>query len=197
MFNKTNIAILLIALMFIGGCGEDLSNYQSEIVKKAELIISSDNVDKLSVREVRILLGLLYLECVKLKEHNNEGSSYDKLFITFSNLIPTYKNLIAQEKERFEAMKRDSLIKTNKAVIEALSDDSDDALIRRKDELEAYIRDMETQVSELIADEQEFFNALLLITTETQEQPIWAKAKARDYLHKFNNLVEDVEEVDE
>ena len=164
MSNKVlrQLLIMLIALMlFIGGCGEDLSNYQSEIVKKAELIISSNNVDELSAREVRILLGLLYLECVKLKEQNNEGSSHDKLFTTFSNLIPTYKNLEAQEEERFKTMQIDSLLKTSEVVVEALRDDSDEALIRRKDELETHIRDLETQMSEMIADEQEFFNALL------------------------------------
>ena len=196
MFNKTNITLLLIALILIAGCGDGLSKYQSEIVKKAELIISSNNVDNSSVREVRILLGLLYLECVKLKEHNNEGSSYEKLFTTFSNLIPTYRNLRAQEKKRFETMRTEDLIKTSNALVKSLSDNSDDAVIRRRDELETRMQDLENYGAELIADEQALFDAILLITTETQEQPIWAKSKAKEYLLKFNNLIEDMEEVE-
>ena len=193
MLNKTNAALLIFALLFIGGCGDGLSDYQSEIIEKAESIITSDDVSEFPRREVYILLGLLYTECVKLKEHKNEGSSYDKLFTVFSNLIPTYRKLVAQDEEKQEAISHDNLIKTSEAVIEG----SEEALIERRNELEAHLQNLKTYVSEMVAAEQDIFNSLLRITTETQEEPIWAKAKARDYLREFHDLIGALEKNDE
>ena len=191
--NKTTAVLLTIALLFIGGCGDGLSDYQSEIIEKAESIIASDNVSELSPREVYVLLGLLYTECVKLKEHKNVGQSHDKLFAAFSNLIPTYRNLLAEEKEKQDSLRVDNLIKTSKAII----DGSDEALAERRNELETQVQKLERHMSEMVADEQELFNSLLRITNEKQEEPIWAKAKARDYLREFHDLIGVLEKVDE
>ena len=186
MLKKTNIAFLIVSLIFISGCGDSLSDYQSEIIKKAELIISSNNEDELSSREVKILLTVLYIECVKLKEHNNEGAAYDKLFTAFTRLLPTYQDLQSLEIKKLENMEIDTAIKAAEAMIA----DSKDRRIELVDELELELQNLENYRNELSSDAQELYASLLRITTETQESSIWAKAKARDYTQKFYSLID-------
>ena len=193
MINITNTALLIVILLFVAGCGDGLSDYQSEIIEKAESIIASDDVDALATREVYILLGLLYTECIKLKEYDNVGSSHDKLFTVFSNLIPTYQRLMSEEEEKLKDVEYEILIKTAEVII----DGSKEALAEHRDELEAKKRNMENYISEMVADREDMFNSLLRITTETQENPTWAKAKAREYLREFNDLIDNTEEVEE
>ena len=156
MFSKTNTALLIIALMFIGGCGENLSDYQLRIVKEAESIVSSNNEDGLSAREIKILLTVLYIESVKLKEHNNDGSSYDKLFTTFTHLIPTYQNLVSLENEKQEKNRIESLLKTTDAIISESKLD----IKTRIDELEYEVKKLESFKDVLISDAQALYNSL-------------------------------------
>ena len=186
MFSKINAALLIVVLIFMASCGENLNDYQSEIVKKAESIIASNNENGLSSREVKILLTVLYIECVKLREYKNQGTSYDKLFTTFTNLIPTYHNLTRLKDEKRREYHTESLIKTAKA----LTDGSDKNIIELMDELEVEKQNLEMEIDVLKSDALERYNSLLLITTETQESSIWAKAKAKAYVQEFNNLID-------
>ena len=51
--------------------------------------------------------------------------------------------------------------------------------------------------SKIAADREELSNSLLRVTTETHEEPIWAKNIAAGYLQEFHNLIEAKEKVDE
>ena len=186
MIQKTNAGLLIIALLFISGCGERLTNYQIEIIEKSESIIALDDVSELSPRDVYVLLGLLYTECVKLKEYKEVGSNYDKLYTAFSNLIPTYQNLCAQEKKERKDAEFDLTIK----LAELLIDDSKSEMRAYQKELEAELQNLKKYQAGIVADAEELFNSLLHITTETQENPIWAKTKAKHYHNEFHNLIE-------
>ena len=193
MVQKTNAALLIIALLFISGCGESLTKYQIEIIEKSESIIALDDASELSPRDVYVLLGLLYTECVKLKEYKDVGENYDKLYTAFTNLIPTYQNLSAQQIKKWRNRDIDRTIKG----AELLIDGSKSEIEAYQKELEAEKQYFENYQAEILATQEELFNSLLRITTETQENPIWAKTKAKDYLREFHNLIEAEEKVDE
>ena len=192
MIQKTNAALLIIALLFIGGCGERLTDYQSEIIEKAESIIASEDVSDLSPRDVYVLLGVLYTECIRLKEYKKVGSNHDNLYTAFSNLIPTYRNSVAREEEKMKDMEVDILIKAGE-----LRTNGSKAEIRAyQKELEAKGQNLTNYMAEIAADEEDLFNSLLRITTQRNpEEPIWAKTKAKDYLREFYNLIEPEETV--
>lgn len=87
-------------------------------------------------------------------------------------------------------MRVDSIVETTEALAEAVRADSDERLIERIDELELEKQNLESHMDELISDADELYKSPLLITTETQELSIWAKAKARDCARKFYNLID-------
>lgn len=210
MVQKTNAALLIIALLFMAGCGHRLTDYQIEIIEKVESIIASNDVDELSYldvppRGVYLLLGLLYIECVKLKEYKKVGSSYDKLFTTFSNLIPAYRNLVKQEfieGANIEVLKLTreaiNLIKEGRDVLEFTQDPNYKTLTSNykllAKEQEQFLKKSESKKA---ADREELFNSLVRITTETYEEPIWAKNIAAGYLQEFSELIKREEKVDE
>ena len=158
----------------------------------------------------KIVQSLVYIECVKFKESKKVGSSYDKLFTTFSNLIPAYRNLVVQEfnqKGNTEILKntkdlmgliKEGLIKEGKDGLEIIDDPNYKTLasnyISLAKEQERYLKNRESQKA---ADTEELFNSLLRITTEIHEEPIWAKNIAIGYLQEFRNLIEGKEKVDE
>ena len=193
MIQKTNAALLIIALLFISGCGERLTDYQIEIIEKSASIIALDDVSELSPRDVYVLLGLLYTECVKLKEYKEVGSNYDTLYTAFSNLIPTYQKLVAREEKKGVDMQVDVLSKMAKVI----ANDSDEEIDEYIKELEGKRQAAINYLSKIRNDQQELFNSLLRITTQTQENPIWAKTKAKDYLREFHNFIEPEETVRE
>lgn len=210
MVQKTNAALLIIALLVYAGCGHRLTDYQIEIIEKVESIIASNDVSELSYldvppRDVYVLLGLLYIECVKLKEYKKVGSSYDKLFTTFSNLIPAYRNLVKQEiiKEgRMKELKLTgeviNLIKEGRDLLDFTKDPNYKTLTSNyrllAKEQEQFLKNSESKKA---ADREELFNSLVRITTETHEEPIWAKNIAAGYLQEFSELIERGEKVDE
>lgn len=215
MVQKTNAALLIIALLFITGCGHKLTDYQIEIIEKAESIIASNDVSELSSldvppRDVYVLLGLLYIECVKLKEYKKVGSSYDKLFTTFSNLIPVYRNLVEQETneegytkmihraiDTLDLIKK-ALIKEGKDSLEIIMDPQyskmNSQVVSLLDTRRQNLKDYESKIA---PDREELSSSLLRITNETHEEPIWAKNIAAGYLQEFHNLIERAEKVDE
>ena len=138
-----------------------------------------------------VLLGLLYIECVKLKEYKKVGSSYDKLFATFSNLIPIYRNLVEQEtQEEWYTEMLAMVIPLADAGIKGGASEVVSLYDTRKQNLKDY-------ESKIAADREELSSSLLRITTETHEEPIWAKNIAAGYLQEFHNLIEREEKVDE
>ena len=52
-------------------------------------------------------------------------------------------------------------------------------------------------MSSKIAADRGVVQSLLRVTTETHEEPIWAKNIAAGYLQEFHNLIEAKEKVDE
>ncbi len=152
-----------------------------------------------------VLLGLLYIECVKLKEYKKVGSPYDKLFTTFSNLIPTYRNLVEQETNEKEYTK---MIHQTIEIMDIIKEGKDHSEIIMDPQyskmnsqvvslLDTRKQNLKNYESKIAADTEELSNSLLRITNETHEEPIWAKNIAAGYLQEFHNLIEREEKVDE
>ncbi len=60
MVQKTNAALLIIALLFMAGCGHRLTDYQIEIIEMAESIIASNDVSELSSLDVPHVMCMFY-----------------------------------------------------------------------------------------------------------------------------------------